>query len=186
MYEDRKFRFKISVIGDGGVGKTPLLKKFTQGSFKKDYVKTIGAQFSKYEKKIERDEIRLIFWDIAGEDDFIFLRPSFYKESGAAIIIYSLENNIAGKESLNHISKYIDDIRKFCGAIPIFLFGNTENPARSDTCYNSDIQEIALKYNCTSYYKTSIRSELSVIQAFNEIIELLYNKSKKLLKQNSD
>ena len=50
--EGRKFRFKITVIGDGRVGKTSLIKKFTQGSFKKDYVKTIGAQFSVYDKEM--------------------------------------------------------------------------------------------------------------------------------------
>ncbi|MCK4286923.1 MAG: hypothetical protein KAX18_12005, partial [Candidatus Lokiarchaeota archaeon] len=33
---ERKFRFKVTVIGDGKVGKTSLIKKFTQGSFKKD------------------------------------------------------------------------------------------------------------------------------------------------------
>ena len=29
-----KFKFKITVIGDGFVGKTSLIKKFTQGSFR--------------------------------------------------------------------------------------------------------------------------------------------------------
>jgi len=52
--EERKdFVFKITVIGDGGVGKTSLIKKYTKGSFKKEYIKTLGAQFSKYDEKIE-------------------------------------------------------------------------------------------------------------------------------------
>ena len=51
--DGRRFRFKVTVIGDGRVGKSSLIKKFTQGSFKKDYVKTIGAQFSVFNKEIE-------------------------------------------------------------------------------------------------------------------------------------
>ena len=184
--ESQKFRFKISVIGDSGVGKSPLIKKFTKGSFEKDYIKTIGAQFSKYEQEIGGDEIRLIFWDLAGQDDFLFLRPSFYKESGAAIIVYSLEDNHVGIESLNHISNWNDNIRNFCGNIPVVLFGNRVNLASVNTVDNSDIQEIARKYNFTSYYKTSIESEQIVFRAFNEICEMLYNKYKKLSKQNSD
>ncbi|MFX1455618.1 MAG: hypothetical protein ACFFDB_09620, partial [Promethearchaeota archaeon] len=43
MSDPQKYRFKITVIGDGQVGKTSLIKKFTQGSFVKDYVKTLGA-----------------------------------------------------------------------------------------------------------------------------------------------
>ena len=66
----KKFRFKITVIGDGMVGKTSLIKKFTKGSFRQDYVKTIGAQFSVFDKQINEDKIRLLFWDIAGQDEF--------------------------------------------------------------------------------------------------------------------
>ncbi|MFX0180750.1 MAG: hypothetical protein ACFE78_11200, partial [Candidatus Hodarchaeota archaeon] len=58
-----KFKFKITVIGDGRVGKTSLIKKFTKGSFQEDYIKTMGAQFSVYDKKIDGDNIKLFFWD---------------------------------------------------------------------------------------------------------------------------
>ena len=77
MTNSQEFGFKISIIGDGGVGKTSLIKKFTKGTFEKDYVKTIGAQFSRYDKEINGDIINLIFWDIAGQDDFDFLHPLF-------------------------------------------------------------------------------------------------------------
>ena len=104
MSEDnKKFRFKITVVGDGAVGKTSLIQKFTNDTFKTDYIKTIGAQFSVYDKKIENDKIKLLLWDIAGQDDFNFLRPSFFKNSVAAIIVYSLEENDLGEESLTQL-----------------------------------------------------------------------------------
>ena len=186
MYEGRKFRFKVSVIGDGGVGKTLLLKKVTQGSFKKDYVKTIGAQFSVYDREIGIDKVRLIFWDIASQDQFHFLRPSFFNNSKAVIIVYSLENNLTGIQSLTHISKWNDDIKKFCGDIPIVLFGLIPNLTYDNNIYNSDIREIASKYNFISYYITTINSIFIVIQAFNELIDRLYKKYKELSLLNSD
>ena len=39
------FVFKITVIGNGAVGKTSLIKKYTQGSFQKDYIKTYPKYF---------------------------------------------------------------------------------------------------------------------------------------------
>ena len=60
------FVFKITVIGDGAVGKTSLIKKYTQGSFQKDYIKTLGAQFSKYDEEIDGNNVKLFFWDGRG------------------------------------------------------------------------------------------------------------------------
>ena len=65
--------FKITVIGDGAVGKTSLIKKYTQGSFQKDYIKTLGAQFSKYDEEIEGNNVKLFFWDIAGQAEFMHI-----------------------------------------------------------------------------------------------------------------
>ena len=98
-----KFVFKIIVIGDGGVGKTSLIKKYTQGTFEEDYISTIGAQFSIYNEFVNGDECVLYFWDIAGQEEFDFLRTDFYEASKAAIIVYSLEENNLGNESFKNI-----------------------------------------------------------------------------------
>lgn len=181
MKDPQKFRFKISVIGDGQVGKTSLIKKFTKGSFERDYVKTIGAQFSKYEKEIEGDEIRLIFWDIAGQDDFLFLRPSFYKESGAAIIVYSLEENELGKRSFEHIMNWYENIKKFCGDIPIILFANKVDLVEEDNIDTSLIQNLVKQHGFLGYYVTSAKTGEGVHEAFNTLIDKLYQKSKLLI-----
>ncbi len=178
MAGTHKFRFKISVIGDGQVGKTSLIKNFTHGSFEKDYIKTIGAQFSKYEKEIEGDEIRLIFWDIAGQDDFLFLRPSFYKESGAAIIVYSLEENELGKRSFEHIVNWYENIKKFCGDIPIILFANKLDLVEEDNLDVSLIQDLVKLHGFLGYYLTSAKTGEGVHEAFNTLIDKLYSKSK--------
>lgn len=182
MNDPQKYRFKITVIGDGKVGKTSLIKRFTQSTFEQDYVKTLGAQFSKYDKEIEGDETRLIFWDIAGQDDFLFLRPSFYRESSAAIIVYSLEENELGKRSFDHITNWYDNIQKFCGSIPIILFANKVDLVEEDDLDNSKIQEIVDKKGFLGYWLTSAKTGQKVNEAFNTIINDLYYKSKALSK----
>jgi len=180
MTAAQKFRFKISIIGDGQVGKTSLIKKFTKGGFETDYVKTIGAQFSKFEREIEGDEIRLIFWDIAGQDDFLFLRPSFYKESGAAIIVYSLEENELGKRSFEHINNWHENIKKYCGEIPIILFANKVDLVEEDNLDNSEIQKKVEKLGFLGYYLTSAKTGHGVHDAFDTLIKELYYKFKTL------
>ena len=173
-----KFKFKITVIGDGGVGKTSLIRKFTQGSFQKDYMKTIGAQFSKYAEEIEGDQCELFFWDIAGQDEFHFLRPSFYKESRAAIIVYSLEENILGKESFKNITHWYNDLKQFCGIIPVLVFANKVDLVDKDIFDNVKILKLVKKKNLLGYYLTSAKTGESVYDAFQAIIKELYYKSK--------
>ena len=175
-----EFRFKITVIGDGKVGKTSLIKKFTKGSFNQDYIRTIGAQFSKYDKEIEGDNIRLLFWDIAGQDDFGFLRPSFFRESRATIIVFSLEENDFGRNSFNHIANWHEDIRHFCGDIPVVIFANKIDLIDENNLDHTKVQEIVEDRNFLGYYLTSAKTGKGVIEAFNAIIDELYRKYKEL------
>ena len=174
----KKLRYKITVIGDGRVGKTSLISKYTLGAFDTDYVETIGAQFSKYDKLINGDNIRLLFWDIAGQDSFDFLRPSFYKESDAAIIVYSLEENQLGNRSFRNIIRWHQEVKQFCGDIPIVLFANKIDLINEDKVQHSEIQQIVNENGFLCYYITSAKTGQGVHNAFNAIIERLYNKSK--------
>jgi len=115
--ERKDFVFKITVIGDGGVGKTSLIKKYTKGSFKKEYIKTLGAQFSKYDEKIENSAVKLFFWDIAGQAEFSFMRPTFYKGSKAAIIVFSH----ASKEEIVVLTTFQNGMKILRNIVEIFL-----------------------------------------------------------------
>ncbi len=170
------YNYKITVVGDGRVGKTSLIKKFTHSEFEKNYIKTIGAQFSVYFKKINEANIKLLFWDIAGQDDFNFLRPSFFSNSRVAIIVYSLEENNLGKDSYTHISYWYDDIIHFCGEIPIVLFANKVDLVDENDIDQSKIQKLVEKYKLLDYYLTSAKTGQGVVNAFNTIIRNLYDK----------
>jgi len=154
--ERKDFVFKITVIGDGGVGKTSLIKKYTKGSFKKEYIKTLGAQFSKYDS---------------------FMRPTFYKGSKAAIIVFSQAPNEV-ERSFEHISEWHEDIKKYCGEIPIVLFGNKIDLVNDEELYASKVKEIVDTRDFLGYYQTSAKTGNGVFKAFQSIIKDLYEKYK--------
>ena len=175
--ERKDFVFKITVIGDGGVGKTSLIKKYTKGSFKKEYIKTLGAQFSKYDEKIEGSAVKLFFWDIAGQAEFSFMRPTFYKGSKAAIIVFSHAQDELDK-SFNHIYDWHEDIKKYCGDIPIVLFGNKIDLVDDDSIEIDKVEEVVDKRDFLGFYKTSAKTGSGVYEAFQAIIKNLYEKYK--------
>ena len=178
MTHSQEFGFKITIVGDGGVGKTSLIKKFTKGTFEKDYLQTIGAQFSRYDMEIDGDLINLIFWDIAGQDDFKFLHPLFYRESKGCIIVFSLEENELGEESYNHIDNWHNELKKYCSDIPVVLFANKVDLIEEVNLIKTNIQEVIRERNFLGYFLTSAKTGQGVHEAFNVIIEKLYYKNK--------
>jgi small GTP-binding protein len=179
--KDISFVFKIVVIGDGRVGKTSLIQKFTRSSFKEDYIKTLGAELSNYDCEINEDKIRLQFWDIAGQDKFHFLRPSFFNKSRAGIIVCSLEENKLGLDSFKNIPNWYEEIKKYCGDIPILIFANKVDLIDISQVDKSPFQEFVKENNLLGYCITSAKTGEGVIDAFNTIIKVLYDKFNSLI-----
>ncbi|MHA1746733.1 MAG: Rab family GTPase [Promethearchaeota archaeon] len=172
------FIFKICVIGDGAAGKTSLIKRFTQGSFNKDYIKTLGAQFSRFEKLIqtpkgENIRARLFFWDIAGQSEFQFMRPTFYNGARATIVVCDLTR----PETIENINEWIEDISTYCGDLPTVCFGNKSDLIDEKTYDDSKLKEIAKSRGFLNLYMTSAKTGKHVQDAFNSIIDILVKKA---------
>jgi len=171
--EKKKEKVKVTIIGDGGVGKTSLIQKFTQGTFEKEYIKTIGAQISNYKVESNGYRTELLFWDIAGQDDFHFLRPSFYRASKAAIIVYSLEENNLGKRSIKSILRWRADVKEFCGDIPILIFANKVDLINEENLNKAYLQEFINEHHFLKYFITSALTGQGVHNAFEFLIKEL-------------
>ncbi|MFW9898538.1 MAG: Rab family GTPase [Candidatus Thorarchaeota archaeon] len=182
--DERGFVFKVTVIGDGAVGKTSLIRKYTKGEFKEEYIMTLGAQFTNHETVIQGTPIELVFWDIAGQESFAQLRAGFYRGSRACIIVFSHEENEHGNSSFQNISKWLADIKKHCGFLPIILFGNkidlvqdidnlVQNKDYPKSNYN--VEKMVKGWNFLGYYLTSALSGEGVNQAFTVLAEKLHS-----------
>ena len=181
---EKEFKFKITVVGDPAVGKTTLVKKYTTGSFQKEYIATLGAQFSKYEEIIEGKQIKLFLWDIAGQEVFETMRQKFYNGSSGAIVVFSHapEQNT----SFNLVDKWVNELKENCGNIPIALFGNkidliddndlSLNRDKATSDYN--VGEYVSDNKFLGYFKTSALTGQGVIEAFQALVRKLYLKAK--------
>jgi small GTP-binding protein len=183
--EEEEYKFKITVIGDPAVGKTTLVKKYTTGSFQKDYISTLGAQFSNYEEKIEGKQIKLFIWDIAGQQTFEIMRRKFYNGSSGAIIVFS--HAPEEMKTFSNLEKWLKELREFCGDIPIALFGNKidlineRDLATNVDEINSDfnVEQFQEEHNLIGYFKTSALTGQGVIEAFQKLVRELYFKVSK-------
>ncbi len=132
----------------------------------------------KYDEEIEGNNCKLFFWDIAGQEEFNFMRPTFYKGSKAAIIVFNHELNDHGKESFEAVKNWHDDITKFCGELPIVLFGNKVDLVDPEKIDTASPEQLVKDRGFLGYYKTSAKTGEGVYEAFQAIIKDLYNKFK--------
>ena len=177
MGDERGFVFKVCVIGDGAVGKTSLITKYTEGEFSGEYIMTLGAQFTRHDMNIDGTPIELVFWDIAGQESFSTLRKGFYKGSRGIIIVFSHEDTKHGKESFKNFPKWLADVGKNLdtGILPVIIFGN-----KIDLVDNFDgaksaaeIEGMMKDYNFLGYYPTSALTGEGVNEAFEKLSEKL-------------
>ncbi|XP_054083526.1 ras-related protein Rab-30 isoform X2 [Zeugodacus cucurbitae] len=88
--EDYKFLFKIVLVGNAGVGKTCLVRRFTQGLFPPGQGATIGVDFMIKTVEVEGEKIKLQIWDTAGQERFRSITQSYYRSAHALILVYDI------------------------------------------------------------------------------------------------
>ena len=94
-----KFKpIKMVVIGDGGVGKTSLIKCYIHDSFPEEHVPTVLDCY-RTEVQIDQRPLTLQIWDSAGQDDYSRLRPLGYADADVFLLCYS----VADRDSYKNV-----------------------------------------------------------------------------------
>ncbi len=78
---------KVCMLGAFAVGKTSLVARFVKSIFSEKYLTTVGVKIDKKSLAIGSEEINLILWDLAGEDEFVQLQTSYLKGSAGYILV---------------------------------------------------------------------------------------------------
>ncbi len=162
------YRFKVIIVGDGNVGKTTLILKYTEKRFRESYIPTIGVQWTIKEMKYEGSIINLTLWDIAGQENFKALRQSFYEGSDAAIIVFDVTNLI----SFDHVENWYHEIQS-CGNIPIILLGNKIDLVEKRKVPPEMIKSFNDKFNLP-YFETSAKTGENVLDMFSAVIDKIH------------
>ena len=97
---------KILVIGDGGVGKTSLITRFTDERFITSYTATIGVDFKSRIIRYDEKNIKLQIWDTAGQERFRNITQAYYRGAAGILLAYS----ITDQKSFSNIEKWIQQM----------------------------------------------------------------------------
>ena len=113
------FTFKIVLVGDASEGKSYFARSFCTNLFNYDTRMTIGVDFFVRIINMLGKNIKFQIWDMAAEERFRFLVPTYCRGASGGIIVYDIKN----ANSLAHILENIQIIRREAGDIPIVIIG---------------------------------------------------------------
>ena len=170
------YKFKISIIGDPGVGKTSLILRYTNNAFRRTYIPTLGVHVSDKVFKVDESVVQLVLWDIAGQIKFETMRQQFYLGSDAILLVFDLTN----EKSFENLSNWYLDVQKQLknpADLIGFVIGNKKNLTEDVVVSSSKAVELATSHNL-DYVETSALSGENVDLAFNKLANKLYNSFK--------
>lgn len=78
---------KICMLGASSVGKTSLVRRFVDGSFSDRYLTTVGVKLDKKDVQVDGQDVRLVLWDLSGEDEFTQLRTSYLRGASGCLLV---------------------------------------------------------------------------------------------------
>lgn len=100
---------KICLIGDFGVGKTSLIRRFVDHQFSQDYLSTVGVQISRklvefaIKEGEEQQQVQLVIWDLEGSTKFQPIASSYVQGSQGAIVVADLNR----QETIAHLQEHL-------------------------------------------------------------------------------
>ena len=163
------YNFKIVVCGDPGVGKTSTILRFTDNAFTRTYIPTLGVNISEKNIKLSNSLVKLILWDIAGQEKFDIMRRHFYKGLEAVILIFDLTN----RKSFESIPNWYKDIKNFIQSesdLIGFILGNKEDLTDERIINQEEAIKLAKDFNL-EYVETSALTGKNVESSFNKVVD---------------
>jgi small GTP-binding protein len=119
------FKAKICLVGEEGVGKSSLARRFVYNEFSDRYQPTIGANIARRNVTVELPsrtvETILTLWDIMGESTFLqLLKEAYFAEVQGVLAV----GDLTRPETVRALSEWIDAAYGVSGPVPVVLLGN--------------------------------------------------------------
>lgn len=100
---------KICLVGDFGVGKTSLIRRFVDRSFSDKYLSTVGVKISRKlvelsgESAQDPTSVQLVIWDLEGDTKFKAIATTHLQGASGVIIVSDVTRYETVENTRGHI-----------------------------------------------------------------------------------
>ena len=156
--------YKIILVGDSGVGKTSILKKFINNEFNEDIKCTINIDFFSKSIKIDKNlYTNLKIYDTAGLEKYRALIKNYYQGTDGIILVFDLTN----ENSFNKLKSWINEVSDNTEKAQIILVGNKADLIERKI--DEETAENFAKQRDIKYIETSAKEGTNILLLFEEL-----------------
>ena len=172
------YKLKVVVVGDSGVGKTNLIKRFVSNTFSQNSKATVGVEFLSKSYQINDKVFKIEMWDTAGQERYKSITAAYYKGAKGALIVYDTTQ----KTSFENIDKWMVEIKdKASKDMKLMIVGNKTDLKDERQVTIEEASEKAKELEAP-IMETSALDGSNVKDAFYDLLKEMYKEiSKKLV-----
>ena len=151
---------KICLLGSFGVGKTSLVSRFVHSMFDDKYHTTVGVKIDKKVLEVEGEELTLMLWDMAGEEEGEPIGINQVSDASGYILVAD-----GTRSRTLEVARSIQQrVEGAIGAHPFVLLMNKAD--LRDEWEISDAAEVELAHSGWTVIETSAKTGQRVEEAF--------------------
>ena len=169
--KDKAQRIKFLVLGESTIGKSCLIERYINNTFKQNYIATIGMDIRQKRLDINNIDVFLTINDTAGQERFRSLTKMVYKNTDGILVGFDLTK----PKTLEQVEFWINQIesnKTKDSSISLVLFGNKCDMKEEIQVKEEDIEKIKEKYNLR-YYETSAKDGTNVQNIFEYLAKIV-------------
>ena len=164
------YKLKLVVVGDSGVGKTNLIKRFANNTFNSNSKATVGVEFLSKSFKINNRVFKIEIWDTAGQERYKSITAAYYKGAKGALAVY----DITSKISFENIDKWMLEIKeKSSKDLKLMIIGNKSDLKDGRQVTNEEAMRKAQDTGI-ALMETSALDSTNVKEAFYDLLKEMY------------
>ncbi len=169
--KESNLTFSIIIIGDAGVGKTSIYRRYVYETFDQNTLSTIGLQFSFKDVELNNKKIiKLKLIDTAGEEKYRSLSKSYFRNADAAIFVFAFDNLSSFQNITNWIEIFKNNHDRV-DKIPKYLVGNKNDLEKKVEKNLIDDLQKKIGYK---YFSTSALNNDNIEELFKDLAEKVF------------
>ena len=174
-----EYKFKVVVVGDSGVGKTNLIKRFINDTFNKDSKATVGVEFLSKTYLINQEVFKIEIWDTAGQERYKSITAAYYKGAKGAMIVYDVTN----QTSFDNVDNWANEIKEKAARNINLMIVGIKTDLTDKIVVTSEVATEKAKALEIPIMETSALDSTNVKEAFYQLLREMYKSVKDLMKE---